>query len=101
MKKRFTLSKSKGFTLIELLVVIAIVGLLASIVMVGLNSARSKSRDTKRIAELKQMMSALELYYSDNGHYPAINYAYTSSAADGCGYIAAAGANWKQPCRLI
>ena len=59
-----------GFTLIELLVVIAIIGLLASIVLLALNSARSKSRDAKRIADMQQMASALELYYNDNNAYP-------------------------------
>jgi type II secretion system protein G len=59
----------KGFTLIELLVVIAIIGLLASIVLVSLNSARSKARDTKRTADIEQVKIALELYYDDHGHY--------------------------------
>ena len=63
--------KQKGFTLIELLVVIAIIGLLASVIMVSLANARSKARDTKRIADVEQMMKALELYYSINGQYPA------------------------------
>ena len=59
-----------GFTLIELLVVIAIIGLLASVVLLALNSARSKSRDAKRIADVRQMITALELYYNDNAGYP-------------------------------
>jgi prepilin-type N-terminal cleavage/methylation domain-containing protein len=61
---------SKGFTLIELLVVIAIIGILASMVIVSLTGARVKSRDGKRLAELKEMQKALELYYSNNGYYP-------------------------------
>lgn len=63
-------NQQKGFTLIELLVVIAIIGLLASVVLLALNSARSKSRDAKRIADVRQMTSALELYYNDNNAYP-------------------------------
>lgn len=61
---------SKGFTLIELLVVIAIIGLLASVVLLALNSARAKSRDAKRLADVRQVATALELYYNDNNAYP-------------------------------
>ena len=60
----------KGFTLIELLVVIAIIGVLSSVVIASLNTARTKARDAKRITEVKQLMVALELYYDENGHYP-------------------------------
>lgn len=59
----------KGFTLIELLVVIAIIGLLASIVLVSLNTARVKARDTKRIADLKQVQLALEMRYDKDKKY--------------------------------
>ncbi|MFY9463086.1 MAG: type II secretion system protein [Candidatus Sungiibacteriota bacterium] len=64
--KFFSLRKKSiisGFTLIELLVVIAIIGVLASIVLASLNSARQKSRDARRIADIKQLQLALELYY--------------------------------------
>lgn len=61
----------KGFTLIELLVVIAIIGLLASVVLLALNSARAKSRDAKRLADIRQIASALELAYNDYSTYPA------------------------------
>ena len=60
-------SDKRGFTLIELLVVIAIIGLLASIVLASLNSARKKSRDARREADLKQIQNAMELYANDNG----------------------------------
>ena len=60
----------RGFTLIELLVVIAIIGMLSSIVLASLNGARAKSRDARRIADMKQIDIALELYYDTNRTYP-------------------------------
>ena len=62
--------KKKGFTLIELLVVIAIISILASVVLASLNTAREKSRDVKRISDIKQIQLALEFYFDDNGGYP-------------------------------
>ncbi len=66
-----TSDRTTGFTLIELLVVIAIIGILASIVLASLNSARAKGRDARRVADIKQIQLALELYYDANGYYPA------------------------------
>ena len=62
--------KLKGFTLIELLVVIAIIGIIASIVLTSLNSARAKARDARRYSDLIQVQLALALYYDSYGSYP-------------------------------
>src|SRR3954469_19188466 len=62
--------KVRGFTLIELLVVIAIIGVLASIVLASLDSSRKKGRDARRLADVKQLQLALELYYDQNNSFP-------------------------------
>ena len=64
------MKKQKGFTLIELLVVIAIIGLLSTLAVVSLNNARQKARDAKRVSDVKQVQTALELYYNDANGYP-------------------------------
>lgn len=64
------MKQRRGFTLIELLVVIAIIGLLATLAVVALNNARSKSRDAKRVSDIKQIQTALELFYLDQNGYP-------------------------------
>jgi prepilin-type N-terminal cleavage/methylation domain-containing protein len=63
-------SSRKGFTLIEILVVVAIIGILASVVLVGLGPAQKRGRDARRLSDLKQVQTALELYYNKCGYYP-------------------------------
>ena len=69
--KSFKTRTACGFTLVELLVVIAIIGVLAGIVLVSLNTARAKGRDGRRIADVRQIQTALELYLNDQSSYPS------------------------------
>ena len=68
----FSRRNQKAFTLIELLVVIAVIGLLASVVLVALATTRIKSRDAKRLADVKQIADAMALYFSDCNSYPIV-----------------------------
>lgn len=78
------INNKKGFTLIELLVVVAIIGLLSTLSIVALNNARARSRDARRVADVKQVQTALELYYNDNGSYPsAVTFNGSSSIGTG------------------
>ncbi len=85
--RKTSLAEKRGFTLIELLVVISIIGLLSSLVLAGVNSARIKARDSKRIHDLNQIRIAIDLYYDKYGYYPAtpcgwdctVNSYYTSA----------------------
>ena len=76
--------RQRGFTLIELLVVISIIGLLSSVVIASLNSARIDGRNTARNSIVIQLRNAFNLAY--NGSYPNVAVAYpclTTSCSGG------------------
>lgn len=62
---------STAFTLVELLIVLAIIGLLSSVVIASTTTSRSKTRDVRRIVDLKEIQLALATYYDVNKSYPA------------------------------
>jgi general secretion pathway protein G len=68
--KKYSFSNSHGFTLVELLVVMAILGILVTIVGSTFRNSQARGRDAQRKSDLRQIASALELYYSDYDRYP-------------------------------
>ncbi len=76
---------NKGFTLIELLVVIAIIGILSSIVLASLSSARNKGTDAAVKADLSNMRAQAEIYYSNVNSYGTSTTAnvFTATTANG------------------
>jgi len=70
IKKIRSVKSGAGFTLIELLVVISVIGLLASMILVSLNSAREKSRVAAAAMTQRQLQKAVELYLDQMGFYP-------------------------------
>ncbi len=79
IKNKACLPTRQGFTLIELLVVVAILGLLASIVLFSVDGVRSKSRDTRRVTDIKSIQEGLAMYHNDSQAYPIFDGYITGS----------------------
>lgn len=88
---RIQLMVKKGFTLIELLVVISIIGLLSSIVLASLESAKEKARDAKRMQDINAIRTALELHYNDHGSYTQPENICSDTSYGGFGSCGTAG----------
>lgn len=86
-------TRIKGFTLIELMLVMVITGILILIGITTFQSSQVKSRDLRRKSDLKQVTTALELYYNDKGIYPKS----TTGKIYGCGADDKSLCDWKQP----
>ena len=76
INRNHKLSCAKGFTLIELLVVISIIGLLSSIVLTSVNSARNKAKVARAAVDLKQLVLVLNLYLDANNAYPCFDHTW-------------------------
>ncbi len=62
--------QDRAFTLIELIVVVAIIAMLISVILSSLGQARQKSRDAAKIQAMREVRTALQLYFTENGFYP-------------------------------
>lgn len=73
--------KKTGFTLIEILIVVAIIGILSTMGLMAFQKSLQRSRDARRIAEIKSLQGAAEQYYADHGN------SYNTGAEAGCEHL--------------
>ena len=84
--KYYHMNNRKGFTLIEMLVVVAIVGLLSSVVVVGVGGARQKARDAKRVSDVRQIQTWFESNYTTSYQLPGVSDPIPQSDPSGAAY---------------
>jgi len=84
------MNKQKGFTLIELLVVIAIIGILASVVLASLSTARNKGKDASVQSSMSSLRAQAELGVTSSGTYLAALCTTAGSTAGGLQTLTAA-----------
>ena len=90
--KKYT---QRGFTLIELLVVIAIIGILSSVVLASLSTARNKGKDAAIQGQMTSLRNAAEMYYSSSGKYQSGTTAIVACGATGSFFVDTTGSNAK------
>jgi len=71
--------QKRGFTLLELLIVIGLIGILISIAVTSYSTIQKKSRDSRRMGDLKAIQNAMEQYYAEHTSYPATDYSTLST----------------------
>lgn len=83
-----------GFTIVELLIVIVVIAILAAITIVAYNGIQQRGKDSQRKSDIAAITKALELYYIDNGRYPAGSGANSSSTIN-ASWSTTADASWQ------
>lgn len=84
--------KTNGaFTLIELLVTISIIAILATLILANFNAARERARDAQRKADMRNISTALRIYYNDYGAYPAHGTGSNAGKIIACGQSTSPG----------
>ncbi len=83
-----------GFTLIEILIVIMLIGILSVIGVYGFTSSQQRVRDATRKADLKNLQTALRLYYNDRGRYPASSGGQINACGSSCNSPCNWGSEW-------
>jgi prepilin-type N-terminal cleavage/methylation domain-containing protein len=92
--------KKKGFTLIELLVVIAIIGILATIVVVNVNTARNKAKDAVVKGNMDQVRTTAEMFYDGTGAGTYTGFCADASYTNIAGAISAQNGGTAPTCNV-
>ena len=65
------MTKNRGFTIVELLIVIVVIGILAAIVIVAFNGIQERAKWSKLQSDISSINKVVQMYYAQNGSYPA------------------------------